>query len=213
MMLWRVLILLLLGRALVPAVIIDRIAVVIGSSIVKQSDIDRDLRVTEFLNRSPLDLSAAAHKAALNRLIDQVFIRKEIHVGEYPEASPQQADQQLTSIQRERYRTDAAFDQALRRYGLTPLEVRSQVQWQLTVLQFVDARFKPAAYVSEGEIRTYYREHTAALKRQTGKDSLNDMRQDISNLLVGQKVNKLFFDWLDTQRKEAKINYLEPGLQ
>jgi hypothetical protein len=209
----RTFILLLMGSALLPAVIIDRIALIIGNSIVKQSDIDRDTRVTEFLNGEPLNLSAAARKAATNRLIDQVFIRREIRVGDYQMATPQEAENELAAIRKERFRTDAVFEQGLRRYGLTPVELKAQFQWQLTVLQFIDARFKPAAYVSDAEIQKYYREHAADLKRKTGKSSLDDLRQDITNILIEEKVNKLFFDWLDTQRKEAKIEYLEQGLQ
>ncbi len=209
----RTLTLLLWGSALLPAEVIDRIAVIIGSSIIKQSDIDRDMRVTEFLNGKPLDLNAAARKASANRLIDQVFIRREIKLGDYPEATPREADDELAGIRKQRYRTDAGFEQALRRYGLNPLELKAQFQLQLTVLQFIDARFKPAAYVNDSEVEKYYHDNLAALKRQTGKSSLSDLRQDITNIISGQKVNKLFFDWLDEQRKSTKINYLEQGLQ
>jgi hypothetical protein len=212
-MLARVIFLLACGSVLLPAVVIDRIEVIVGNSIVKQSDIDRDVRVTEFLNGSPLELNAAARKAAANRLIDQIFIRREIRIGDYPQATPKEADNELAGIRKERYRTDAAFQGAMHRYGLNVLELRSQFQWQLTVLDFIDARFKPAVYVSNAEIEKYYQEHAAALKKQTGKSSLNDLRQDIINLITGEKVNKLFFDWLDSQRKEAKIEYLVLGLQ
>ncbi len=61
---WRkMLTLLALAPCLVPAVIIDRIAIVVGDSIVKDSDINRDIRVTSFLNGDPLDLSDKARKA------------------------------------------------------------------------------------------------------------------------------------------------------
>jgi hypothetical protein len=212
-MLLRSVTLFLLGSAILPAVVVDRISVVIGNSIVKHSDIDRDMRVTEFLNGQPLNLDAVSRKAATSRLIDQVFIRREIKVGDYPEASPKQAENELEAIRKERFRTDEAFQQTLRRYGLNSLELKSQFQWQLTVLQFVDARFRPAAYVSDAEIEKYYRDHAPALKRQTGKSSLSDLREDITNIIAGEKVNKLFFAWLDEQRKENKITYLEEGLQ
>ncbi len=213
MMRLRLCILLAAGTLLASAIVIDRIAVVIGKSIVKQSDIDRDTRVTEFLNGEPLNLGIAARKAATNRLIDQVFIRREIMLGDYPEATQQDAERQLSQIRKDKYKTDEAFSQALHRYGLDPVEIRSQFQWQLTVLQFIDARFRPAAYVSDTEVQKYYQEHLAALKRQTGRSSLGDLRQDITNIIAGEKVNKLFFDWLDTQRKTAAITYLEQGLK
>ena len=47
-----------------PAVIIDRIAVRVGNAIIKDSDIDRIVRVTEFLNDEPLNLSDKARRDA-----------------------------------------------------------------------------------------------------------------------------------------------------
>jgi hypothetical protein len=186
-------------------VIIDRIAVVIGNSIIKDSEIAQDIRVTAFLNGEALDFSAAKRKKAANRLIDQIFIRREIRVGGYPGVTPQAADVQLNALKKERFKTAAAFEQELRRYGLTELALRTEFQWQLTVLRFIDVRFKPAVLVSDDEIEKYYRAHPS-------KSSLTDMHDQFSDILTGEKVNQVFFTWLDQQRKDAKIQFQEGGL-
>ncbi|HEX4227146.1 MAG TPA: hypothetical protein VHZ07_00640 [Bryobacteraceae bacterium] len=212
-MAWRVLALLSLA-ILAHAVIIDRIAIVANANIIKQSDIERDVRVTEFLNREPLDLGPTAKKAAANRLIGQVFIRDEIQIGSYPRATLSDAGKELDKIESQRYRSNAAFERALSSYGLTQIELRTEFQWQLTVLTFIDLRFKPAAVVSDDEIQKYYEEHRIALERANpGKTTLDDLRSEIENTLSAEKVNQLFFSWLDAQRKQAKIQYLEEGLQ
>jgi hypothetical protein len=199
----RVLVLLLTQCAAL-AVTIDRIAIIVGNSIVKDSDIDRELRVTNFLNGEPLDLSTAARKKAAGRLIDQIFIRREIRIGDYPTATLQEADQQLDDLKKQRFKTNTAFEQSLQRYGLTELDLRTQFQWQLTVLRFIDVRFKPAVLVSDDEIAAYYRQHP-------GK-SLDDRQDEIRGILTGEKVNQLFFAWLDEQRKEIKIQFREGNL-
>jgi hypothetical protein len=199
----RVLVLLLTQCAAL-AVTIDRIAIIVGNSIVKDSDIDRELRVTNFLNGEPLDLSTAARKKAAGRLIDQIFIRREIRIGDYPTATFQEADQQLDDLKKQRFKTNTAFEQSLHRYGLTELDLRTQFQWQLTVLRFIDVRFKPAVLVSDDEIAAYYRQHP-------GK-SLDDRQDEIRGILTGEKVNQLFFAWLDEQRKEIKIQFREGNL-
>src|SRR5581483_4108185 len=137
---------------LLYAVIIDRIALIVGNSIIKDSDIERDIRVTSFLNNQPLDLSSAKRKEAVGHLIDQIFIRQEIRVASYPVATLQEADAQLDRLKKQRFKTQAAYQQALKADGLTELELRTQFQWQLTVLKFVDARFKPAVLVTDDEI-------------------------------------------------------------
>jgi parvulin-like peptidyl-prolyl isomerase len=203
-----------LTASIASAVIIDQIAIVIGNSIIKDSDIERDLRVTEFLNGDRLDLSNPARKKAASRLIDQVFIRREIQIGSYPSATFKQADEQLDKLKRQQYKTDTAYERVLRSYGITEADLRTQVQWQLTILSYIDIRFKPAVLVTDEDIEKYYNEHAAALERQhPGKASLDDVREQIRNIITGEKENQEFFAWLDDQRKNAKIQYLEASLR
>jgi hypothetical protein len=73
------------------------------------------------------------------------------------------------------------------------------------VLRFIDVRFKPAVLVSDDEIEKYYRAHPS-------KSSLADRHDQISDILTGEKVNQVFFAWLDQQHKDAKIQFQEGGL-
>ncbi len=213
-MAWRVVALFLANALLLPAVIIDRVAIVVGNSIVKDSDISRDLRVTSLLNGEPLDLSDKSRKVVASRLIDQIFIRKEIELGDYPVATPEQAREQLDRLVRQQFRTDASLQDSVRKYGITVPDLESHFLWQLTVLRFIDVRFKPAVLVTDAEIETYYKDHAAELKREhPGKASLDDVRTEISDLISADRVNKVFFAWLDEQRKQTKITYLESGLR
>ncbi len=63
------------------AVVLDRVAVVVGNRAVKTSDIERDLRASELLNSQPLDVSTEARKKAAQRLVEQELIRQEIDNG------------------------------------------------------------------------------------------------------------------------------------
>ncbi len=210
----RLLCLFVLASCSLPAVIIDRIAIIVEDSIIKDSDISRDLRVTSFLNAAPLDLSEHARKIAASRLIDQIFIRKEIQIGDYPVAAPQQANQELDQLVKDRFKNEEALRESLKKYGITAPDLSSHFLWQLTVLRFIDARFKPAVLVTDDEISKYYTEHEASFRREhPGKSSLDDVRGEIEDRLSGERVNKLFFTWLDERRKNASIKYLEGSLQ
>ncbi|MBV8831295.1 MAG: hypothetical protein JO108_18940 [Acidobacteriaceae bacterium] len=195
------------------AVIIDQVAVIVGNSIVKNSDIERDLRVTAFLNNDPVDLSRAARKKAADRLIDQIFIRREIFAGSYPRATKSEAENQLKQLEQERFKSEAEFASALKHYDISRDDVVTQFQWQLTVLRFVDARFKPAVLISDNEIDKYYTAHAVALRRQYPGKSAQDLHDEISDILTGEKVNKDFFSWLDDERKQSDIEYLEENLK
>ena len=56
-----------LSAMLSGEVVIDRIAVIAGTHVIKLSDIDRDNRLTNFLNKTPLDFNAAAKREAVER--------------------------------------------------------------------------------------------------------------------------------------------------
>ena len=203
----------LFASCIASAVIIDRIAVIVENRIVKESDIKLDIRVTSFLNNERPDFSAPSEKKALNRLIDQVFIRREIELGDYPTATLQQADQQLEKLKKERFKTEAVFREALRRYELTELDLRTEFQWQLTVLRFIAVRFKPAVLVTDDEIEKYYREHAATLRREYPGKSLDDLRDPIREILTDEKVNQQFFAWLDEERKDTKVQFRDASLR
>lgn len=203
----------LLAAGLGLGVIIDRIAIIVGNSIIKDSDIDRDIRATDFLNGKPLNLRASERKAAADRLINQAIIRREIRIGDYPRATFQEADQQLEKLEKQRFKSQAAFEAALNRYGLTLLDLRTEFRWQLTVLRFVDQRFKPAVLVTDQQVNDYFRQHEAALRREHPGESNENLHNVARDIMTGEQVNKLFFDWLDQQRKDAKIQYLEESVR
>src|SRR5271165_3379020 len=70
--------LLLLGCIPGAAVVMDRVAVIVGRNVVKTSDITRDLRATQFINGEPVDTSEAARRKSADRLVDQQLIRQEL---------------------------------------------------------------------------------------------------------------------------------------
>src|SRR5437660_3249417 len=57
--------------ATATAAVVDRIAVAVDNRAIKESQIDRDLRLTAFLNGTPLDAGIVSTRKAADRLIDQ----------------------------------------------------------------------------------------------------------------------------------------------
>jgi hypothetical protein len=173
--LWVVLVL-TLGN-LRGADVIDRIAVIVDKRVIKLSDIQRDLRVTAFLNRESLRIdSDKIHKSA-ERLIDQVLIAEEIARGGYASAPESDADAMVKQLERDRFGGSAArLWQELARYGLSESQLREQLLWQLTVLRFIDDRFRPGVPCGD---------QAAAQK----------------------EVDKNFDDWVAEARKRAHIEY------
>jgi hypothetical protein len=205
-------ILIFLAQFFAHAELVDRIAIVVGKSIIKDSDIDRDIRVTQFLNNEPLHIASAKRQEAARKLIDQVFLREEIRTGDYPAATDQEINSQLAAVGKNRFATEAAFRTALAKYDLDEPELREQVRWQLTVLHFIEERFKPAVIVQDSAAEEYVRQHESALRKNNPGASAEDLRSQARDVLTGEEVNRLLFSWLDERRKDSKISFHEDGL-
>jgi hypothetical protein len=210
----KILAVLLLANPMARAVIVDRIAVIAGRGIVKDSDIRLDLGITSFLNNEPVSFSAASRKKSASRLIDQLIIRSEVETGDYPSGSTAEAQALLDDIQK-RYPTEAALKKVLTSLGIDEAELKARLTWQLRVLRFIDARFRPAAFISDEEVEKYYAAHKQQLESANrGKPAtLDALRPQIEDTLAGERVNQLLDDWLSQRRQETKIIYLEPALK
>lgn len=197
------------------ATIVDRIAIVVRDGIVKDSDIDRDIRAVDFLNQEKLAFDDKARHAAADRLIDQSLIQREVDVGEYRTATDADAERLLEQTQKDRSHSPAAFASALDKYGLTREQLKGYLRWQLTVLRFIDERFRPSVLVTDEEVEQYYRDHVSEFRSaSTGQTrTLDETRQDIRNTLTEQTVNKQFDAWLKARRKSANVQYLEESLK
>lgn len=193
------------------ATVMDRIGVIVGQRVVKTSDIERDLRLTEFLNGEPLDLSTQRKRQSAERLIDQQIIRTEIATGGYTRASDSQAEALLGRIRHDRFgESQQRLDTELRRYGLTENDLRAQLLWQLTVLDFIQQRFQPEVTVSDDDVHAYYTAHTADLRRQYGSNAtFESLAAKIRSTLTGQGVNRQFEDWIARARQRIHIEYRE----
>jgi peptidyl-prolyl cis-trans isomerase SurA len=207
--------LLVLSYALPGAVVLDRIAVIAGKHVIKESGIERDLRLTEFLNGQPLDLSPAAKRQSAERLIDQDSIRQEIATGNYQRPSESEASELLDRLRRDRFGgSDSRLREALARYGLTEDHLREQLLWQLTVLRFIDQRFRVGVLVTDEEVHAYCEQHLSELRRQYPTSSnCEALAPKIRSVLEGERINQNFNEWLAQARKIERIEYKQEAFQ
>jgi peptidyl-prolyl cis-trans isomerase SurA len=214
----------MLRRSLIPllacclpaaSVVIDRIAIIVDKHAIKTSDIDRDLRVTEFLNREPLDTKVDLKRKAAERLVDQTVIREEMERGGYSQSSAAEVDGMMKRILAGRFGgSDAQMKQALSRYGLTEQQLRLEMQWQADVLKFIDERFRPGVLVTDEEVGDYYNQHKAELERQFPQlKTLEAMEPKIRASLEGDRLNQNFEQWLAEARKRDRIVYRQEAFQ
>ncbi len=206
---------LVLAAAPGNGVVIDRVAVIVGNHVIKDSDIVRDIRVVAFLNRERPDFSPASRKQCASRLIDQEFIREEMSAGAYPQATPAEAGELLAKLRASRSSSPADWTDRLLQAHLSESELRATLAWQVSVLRFINLKFRPGVFIPEEQLRQYYGAHRAELEAANPDrpPTFDGLRSAIETILVEDSVNQLFYDWLDDKRKEAQIIYREAGLK
>jgi hypothetical protein len=200
---------------LASAAVIDRIAVIVDRHVIKTSDIDRDLRTTQFLNDERMDLSLESRRKAAERLIDQSVIREEIEKGAFFRSDQASVAGMLKRLLQERFGgSSVRLKEELSRYGLTEEQLRTEMQWQSDVLNFIDERFRPGVLVTDEEVRSYYDQHTADLKRQFPQlKTYEGMEPKIRESLEGERLNQNFEQWIAEARKRDRIEYRQGAFQ
>lgn len=214
MMKARCLWLALLACWLLSADIIDRIAISVGNQAITESQIDNEVRVTQFLNGDKLNVSASERKQAAGRLIEQALVKREMELSRYPLPALNEGNEQLQML-KAGYQTQAQFEEALRAYGITQDDLSRRLWWQLTILRFVDFRFRPGIQVQDQEVQAYYNKQVARWREESSKSipTLQEARGQIAEILTQQRIDDALDKWLESERMQVMIRYHDESLK
>jgi hypothetical protein len=187
--------------------IIDRIAVTVENSVITESELMRQIRLTALLNGSKPDYSSANKREIADKLIEQTIIRREINTTRYIANNMKQAESLYEEF-RSRFKAAEEYQRTLREYGVTDGEVRDAFLWQSTLLEFIDVRFRPGIQVPESELRDYFETEVKPKATGTAID-FEDVRDDIEEILTEQRVDNALDRWLGQARTQMRIVYKE----
>jgi hypothetical protein len=86
--------------------------------------------------------------------------------------------------------------------------------WQVTLLRFVDYRFRPGIQISDADIQAYYDQETVRWKQQGDQvPALEDVRGKIEETLTEQRINESLDQWLIQTHQQVTIRYLDEALK
>lgn len=187
--------------------ILDRVAVSIGTQVITESQIIEEIKLDSFLNNEPPNFSNAAKRAAADRLIEQKLVLKEMDLGRYPSAAPEEASAIIQNLLKTRANNAADFDTQLKNAGITLDELQRHLLWGLTLSHFVDLRFRPAVQVTNRDITRYYQEKIVPSFNGAAKPSLDDVRSRIEETLRAERSDVELDTWLKDTRSRTAIRY------
>jgi DNA-binding transcriptional ArsR family regulator len=195
------------------AEVVDRLAVAVGREVITESQLDEEIRIAAFLSRQPIVRGLDTRRAAVDRLVQQLLIRREVEVSRYPLPGEEDLDKYFEQIQGG-FRSAAEFDQALRTYGLTRDSLREHLALQLTTLRFIEFRFQPEINISEAEIRASYERELATWgpAHSGAPPSLEASRESIRIALTEERIDRALDAWLQERRRRVRIAYVDASL-
>jgi parvulin-like peptidyl-prolyl isomerase len=206
---------LVLLAALAPGETLDRIAARVGTDAITESALRRNLRMEAFFaSRSP-DLGSESRRKAAERLIDQILIRRELELNRFAPPSSADVDAQLAELMKSRKEDSAALDRSLESYGFSLEDLRSEIQYQIMLLRFVDFRFNAGVLVTDDEVREAYEKEVVdeARKRNAQPPSADEARAGILKLLTYRKTTTALEQWLAQARQQVKIRIFEEAFR
>ena len=204
-----------LAPVLAQAEILDRIAVSVGNRVITETDLDREIRITAFLNGSRPDFSPENKRQTAGRMVDQLLVRSELEASRYMLPPPAEADAALRE-ERSRFPDEAAWRRALADYGIAEDDLKNRLLWQLTLVRFIDIRFRPGIQISDDDIRNYFNDHlraAAELAHPGQSVSIDDYRDQVEQALTSEAANQQVEQWLKEARRRTRITYHDEVLR
>jgi peptidyl-prolyl cis-trans isomerase SurA len=209
------------AQAVTP-VVVDKVVAVVNNQAILASDLDNEIRLSVLdPNRGGLGVLTRAH--ALDQLIGRDLIQQQIRQEDAQAALPSQAEvnERLTEIRnqlpncvRENCSTEAGWKAFLAAHDLSQARVENYLRYRLEILRFIELRFRQGVSISQQEIETYY--HNTLLPQYAPGETrppLDEVSSRIQEILLQQRVNVMFDEWLNNLRKQGGVEVLDPALE
>lgn len=182
----------------------------VGDEAITQRDVVEEYRFERFLDgKIPVgEPTTPESKDALSRLISQRLLADQMQRSEgSSKDGMKNAEDTLKSV-RAKFSDPSAYRAALESLGMTEPQVLQRLELYQRTLQMINNRLRPAAMPDPNEVEDYYKNTFVPgyAKAHGGPPPpLDDVREQISEILVQKKMNVLLDNWLDRLKSTHRV--------
>jgi len=182
--------------------VIDRIVARVDEDIILQSDVEQLERYQTLVEGKP-----ESKEKILDRLIDQLIVRKEAEASRFPTASAVDVERGMQRLQRS-FAKNEDFDSQRVKAGLSEAEVKQIVTAQAFLSNYLDSRFRPVVQVDEKAIRDFYENALIPRAKARGQEppTFDNARDVIQEVLIQRGINEQADKWLAESRGRLHIS-------
>lgn len=201
-------------------VVLDHVVAVINGDVLLQSDVDEEMH---FAALEPFQAGGRDTRLnAMRRLLNRTLILQQMkEQQEFSEnVSGADVEKSLTELRGHlpdcnKYdcASPAGWKAFLAANDLTSEEVIDHWRQRLTVLRFIDDRFRTGIRVSEESIADYYKAAVVPVfeRQHQPVPPLKNVSGRIQEILLEQQVNVQLQDWLTSLRGQGSVRILDPA--
>jgi len=201
---------------------VDRVVAVVNRQTILESDLQDEMQLS-VLEPSTKAQERMTEQEALDRLISRSLIQQQIRQEDLRATEPnpkeiaariEEIRTELPACVRADCRSDEGWKAFLAQHDLSPARVESYMHNRLEILSFIEMRFRQGIRITPEETEEYYRQ--TLLPQYPASQTpppLEQVSSRIEEILLQQKVNALFGNWLANLRSQGQIEVLDPSLE
>ena len=206
-------------------VVLDRVIAVINGDVILLSDAVEEEHFVELQPyRSPGE--GTAQQQALQHLINRTLILQQLKEQQNPiQVSDADLKKQIDDLRKHlpacaaaKCESEAGWKAMLASHGFTEEEFNERWRKRMTVLSFIEQRFRPGIRISKPEIQAYYNTSFVPQfkSRKLTPPPLAAVSARIDEILLQQHVNGLLAEWLTSLKDQGSVaildsQYEQPG--
>lgn len=188
---------------------IDRILAAVNRKVVTEGDLRlaRNLNVLVGFGRTTPPGSRAEE---IDQLINRELLRQELEHFPLQAEDEGRADRRLEEL-KQGYAEIGGITYVLRGLGLQESEIEAYLALQVSMMRFLEVRFRPFVNVTPAEVEEYYRTELEPDLRASGSriPPLEEVSKQIESLLVDSKLSRMMDDWIQTLRQHSDIEVFD----
>ena len=200
---------------------LDHVVAVINGEVLLESDVEEEMH---FAALEPFQPHAGrdTRQDALRRLTSRVLIVQQMRQQNQFNVKVSDADVEkslkdlrthLPQCLKYKCETDAGWKAFLKANDLTDAEVVDHWKKRLTILDFINVRFRAGIRTSHQDIEDYYNKSVVPefIRQHQTAPPLKDVSSRIQEVLLQQQVNGLLREWLQSLREEGNVQIVDPS--
>lgn len=183
--------------------LLDRVLAVVSGTIITLSDVRAAIELGFVDTRDARDPVGVG----VTRLIERRLVLDEALRYEMWDPDMVSVEAMLVWA-RQRYASEAEWESAKRRLGLTDDGIRTMAADILLVELFVERRFESQPLPSEAELQAYFDRHRAAFVRDGRPMTFEEARAEVETRIRQERRTQAANEWVARLRRRADVSEL-----